>query len=105
MGNKQIFLEEDDFFKSYSESITAKIKNLMFLPRAFLKKMSEFNYIVDMNVDNFKKKLKKMTFAELKQELHKLKSSKDDFERVLYANQINTGLLLIDCTDIKVYFR
>ena len=60
------------------------------------------NYIVDMNVESLKKKLRRMNFAELRQELHMLKASKEDFEKVLYANHIQTGLLLIDCSEIRV---
>lgn len=74
----------------------------MYLPKVLMRKLHEFNYIVDMNVESLKKKLKRMNFAELKQELHKLKASKDDFERVLYANHIQTGILLIDCSEVRV---
>jgi dynein heavy chain len=64
----------------------------------FLKRAKQFEFLFDENID----KLNKTSFSYLKNQILEIKRSKEDKEVVFFRDKLQTGMFMIDCSDIRV---
>ena len=98
----QIFVKDDPFVNEQKLFLNNMLEQIFLIPKIFLEKISEFQFLMD---ENLKKKLRKYKkFEEFKEEIEKMNRNKDEIERVIYQKVIKSSLFLIDCSNIKVNF-
>jgi hypothetical protein len=61
----------------------------------FLKRAKEFEFV-------FEDKVTKLSFSQLKKAIQNIKMAREQKEVVFFKDKIQTGMFLIDCSDVRV---
>ncbi len=97
-----VFVENDNFILDGIQELDKIIEQLLYFPRVLRDKIEKsFSGLLELNSENLKKKLKRTDFDELKGEIIRFKSLREECERVFFQPALNVGLFSVRVDKIK----
>jgi dynein heavy chain len=91
----EILESESSFLAEQSERNERLIDNCFAIFDVFMKRVKEFEFV-------FEDKFHKLSFAQLKKAIQNIKFARDQKELVFFKDKLQTGMFLVDCSEVRV---
>jgi dynein heavy chain len=97
----RILETEREFIAARRAENTRIIDSVFAIFNCFFAKVKEFEFIFDFKSEKVSQMMSKMNFDKLKRQILKIKKARDEKETVFFKDRLQTGLFVVDCSDLK----